>query len=87
MTQFDLIKKGYARIHVESSGGPAKRPKVKSVMTRPCVYLYPQSSVKEAGTLLITRNIAGILIVKDDATRVTLGFVTRAEISKVILKS
>ncbi|MEM1872987.1 MAG: CBS domain-containing protein [Acidilobaceae archaeon] len=85
VTQFDLIKKGYTRIHVESPSGPAKRPRVRSAMTRPCTYVYPHTTVREAGALLVTRNIAGAPVARDDASRAMVGFVSRLEVAKSIL--
>lgn len=87
VTQYDLIRKGYTRIHVEASKSPAKKPKVRSAMTRPCTFLYPYNSLKDSGTLLISRNIAGAPVVEDDSSRRMTGFISRIEVAKAIALS
>lgn len=86
VTQYDLIKKGYARPHLESEGGPGRRPKVKTVMTRPCTYLYPWSSALEAATIMINRNIGRIPVVESDKTRRLVGIVDREDIVRLLIK-
>ncbi|MEM0365453.1 MAG: CBS domain-containing protein [Acidilobaceae archaeon] len=85
ITQYDLLRKGYARIHLEAARGPAKTPKVKTVMTKPCTYLYPSSTALEAAVLMVNRNIGRIPVAEDSKTRRLVGIIDREDIAKLLL--
>jgi CBS domain-containing protein len=84
VTQYDLLKKGYARPHLEAEKGPGKTPKVRNVMTRPCTHLYPWSKALEAATIMVNRNIGRIPVVESDKTRKIIGIVDREDIVKLL---
>ncbi len=86
ITQYDLLKKGYSRIHLEAARGHAKSPKVSSVMTRPCTYLYPWSTLLEASEIMVARNIGRIPVVDSDKNRHLIGIVDREDVVKVFLR-
>lgn len=85
ITQYDLIKKGYARPQLEAEGAPGRRPKVRTAMTRPCTYLYPWSSALEAAMIMINRNIGRIPVVESEETRKLVGIVDREDIVRLLL--
>jgi len=84
ITQYDLLKKGYARPHLEAERSPGKVPRVRSVMTRPCTYLYPWSRALEAATIMVSRNIGRVPVVESDETRKVVGIVDREDIVKLL---
>ncbi|MCX8195735.1 MAG: CBS domain-containing protein [Acidilobaceae archaeon] len=87
VTQYDLLRKGYARIHLEAARGPAKAPRARTIMTRPCTYLYPHSTALEAAGIMISRNIARVPVAHDEKSRRLVGVVDRESIARLILKS
>ncbi|MCS7106930.1 MAG: CBS domain-containing protein [Acidilobaceae archaeon] len=86
VTQYDLLRKGYARIHMEAARGPAKVPRARTVMTRPCTYLYPHSTALEAAGIMINRNIARVPIAEGDKTRKLIGLVDRESLARLIMR-
>lgn len=87
VTQYDLLRKGYARIHMEAARGPAKVPRARTVMTRPCTYLYPHSSALEATSIMINRNIARVPVAEGDRTRKLVGLVDRESLARLVMES
>jgi CBS domain-containing protein len=87
ITQYDLLRKGYARPHLEAERGPGKTPRIRNVMTRPCTYLYPWSKALEAATLMTSRNIGRIPVVESNETRRVVGIVDREDIVKLLTPS
>jgi len=85
ITQYDLLKKGYARPHLEAERGPGKVPKVRIAMTRPCTYLHPWSKALEAAIIMVTRNIGRIPVVESSKTRRIVGIVDREDIVKLLI--
>lgn len=85
VTQYDLLKKGYSRIHLESSGGPAKMTKVRTVMTRPCTFLTGNRTALEAASIMINRNIGRIPIADGERTRRPIGVVDREDIARLLI--
>lgn len=85
VTQYDLLKKGYSRVHLESSAGPAKMTRVRTVMTRPCTFLTPDKMALDAASIMINRNIGRIPIADSEKTRRPIGVVDREDIAKLLL--
>ncbi len=85
ITQYDLLRKGYARPHLEAERGPGKVPRVRNVMTRPCTHLYPWSKALEAAAIIVNRNIGRIPVVESDKTRRVVGVVDREDLVKLLI--
>ncbi|MCE4607758.1 MAG: CBS domain-containing protein [Caldisphaeraceae archaeon] len=85
ITQFDLLKKGYARIHLESESGVSKGPKVKDVMSYTVKYLYPWSSMYEAAKIILERGYGRIPIVFSENNKRLVGIIDREDVAKLII--
>jgi len=85
ITQFDLLKKGYARIHLESESGVSKGPKVKDVMSYTVKYLYPWSSMYEAAKIILERGYGRIPIVLSENNKKLVGIIDREDVAKLII--
>jgi len=85
ITQYDLLKKGYARPHLEAERGPGRRPRVRTAMTRPCTYLYTWSTLLEAATIMVNRNVGRIPVVESETTRKLVGIVDREDVVRALL--
>ncbi|MFN4045736.1 MAG: HPP family protein, partial [Acidilobaceae archaeon] len=86
ITQYDLLRKGYSRIHLEAARGHAKSPKVYNVMTRPCTYLYPWSTLLEASEIMVSRNIGRIPVVDSEKNKYLIGIVDREDAVRALLR-
>ncbi|MDM7276003.1 MAG: CBS domain-containing protein [Thermoprotei archaeon] len=86
ITQYDLLRKGYSRIHLEAARGHAKSPKVSNVMTRPCTYLYPWSTLLEASEIMVSRNIGRIPVVDSEKNKHLIGIVDREDAVRALLR-
>ena len=86
ITQYDLIRKGYTRIELESESGPRKGAKVRHAMTYSVFYLYPWSSILEAAETMIKRGIGRIPIVNTVNERRLIGILDREDVVKAILR-
>lgn len=83
ITQYDLLKKGRARLRLESESDPT-RVTVKEVMSRPAITVRPSASLAEAGSIMVRRNI-GRLVVADESGRL-LGIVDRSDVLRGLLR-
>ncbi len=84
ITQYDLLKKGYARVELKSESGQHKGPRVKEAMTYTVHYLYPWSSVEEAARLMVERGYGRVPIVEGEDTRRLVGIIDREDVIRVI---
>ncbi len=85
ITQFDLLKRGYTRIELESESGPHRGPRVRDAMTTSVIYLYPWSKAIEAAKLMVYRGLGRIPIVESEETKKLVGIVDREDIVKILL--
>ncbi|MEB3787933.1 MAG: CBS domain-containing protein [Desulfurococcales archaeon] len=85
ITQYDLIARGYTRIELESSSGPARGPRVRDAMRHTVYYLYPWSSVAEAAQLMVEKGIGRVPIVRNEESRRLVGIVDREDVVRFLL--
>jgi len=85
VTVYDLLAEG-VRPAFESSGGPARAPKVADIMTRPPVYLYPWSRLSEAAELMVKRGFGRVPVVASERTRKLAGIIDREDVARLVLK-
>lgn len=86
ITQFDLIRKGYTRVHFESESGIVKTTKVKDAMTYTVIYGYPWSSLYEISTPMIKKDYGRIPIVSDENDKKVVGIIDREDIAKILTR-
>ena len=86
VTQYDLIKRGYTRIELESEGSPPRRVKVSSAMNRSVEYLTPEDTAERAAELMLYRGYGRIPVVSSRAERVLMGIVDREDLLKPYFK-
>lgn len=85
ITQYDLLRKGYARVELTSEAGQHRGPRVREAMTYTVHYLYPWSSLEEAARLVAEKGYGRVPIVEDEASRRLVGIVDREDIVRVIV--
>jgi len=85
ITQYDLIRKGYTRIELESESGPRSGARVRDAMTHSVVYLYPWSSMVEAAELMVRRGFGRIPVVDGPRTRILIGVIDREDVARAIV--
>jgi CBS domain-containing protein len=86
ITQYDLIAKGYSRIHLESEGGASRGPRVKDVMSRNVTYLYPWSSLYEVASLMAKHSYGRVPIVNNSKELKLVGIVDREDVVKSLAR-
>ncbi len=86
ITQFDLIKKGYTRIHLESESGITNPTKVKDAMTYTVIYGYPWSTLYEIAIPIVKKDYGRIPIVSSENDKKVVGIIDREDIAKVITR-
>ncbi|MGC9210249.1 MAG: CBS domain-containing protein [Acidilobus sp.] len=84
ITQYDLLVKGYTRIHLESESGASRGPKVKEAMTRSVSYVTPWSKLSEVARLMVTRGFGRVPVVEDQKSMKLVGIVDREDVVKVL---
>jgi CBS domain-containing protein len=84
ITQYDLLAKGYTRIHLESESGAAKGPRVRDAMTRPPSYVLPWSKLIDAADLMVTRGYGRVPVVNSVRDLKLIGIVDREDVIKVL---
>ncbi len=82
LTQHDLLKKGYARVELESESRP-RRVKVKEVMTTPAISVPEEATLLDAAKIIVGHDIGRVYIV-DDKKRLT-GVVDREDVAKKLI--
>ncbi|ADL19521.1 Inosine-5'-monophosphate dehydrogenase related protein IV [Acidilobus saccharovorans 345-15] len=86
ITQYDLISKGYSRIHLESEAGASRGPRVKDVMTRGPIYLFPWSTVYEVVSLMSRHGYGRIPIVNSSKELKLVGIIDREDIARLVTR-
>lgn len=86
ITQFDLIKKGYTRIHLESESGTSKTTKVKDAMTYTVFYGYPWSTLYEIAIPMVKKEYGRIPIVFSENDKKVVGIIDREDIAKILIR-
>ena len=85
ITQYDLLRKGYARVELSSEAGQHRGPRVREAMTYTVHYLYPWSSLEEAARLVAEKGYGRIPIVEDESSRRLVGIVDREDIVRAVM--
>lgn len=85
ITQYDLIRKGYTRIELESESGPKPGPRVSEAMTYSVEYAYPWTSVEEVARMIVERGYGRIPVVDGPRTRVLVGVVDREDVARLVV--
>ena len=86
ITQFDLIKKGYTRVHFESESGIVKTTKVKDAMTYTVIYGYPWSTLYEISIPMVKKDYGRIPIVSSENDKKVIGIIDREDLAKIIIR-
>jgi len=69
ITQYDLIRKGYSRIELESESGARRGPRVREAMTTGVTVVYPWHTVRDAAELMVERGYGRLPVVDGPKTR------------------
>lgn len=85
ITQYDLIRKGYTRIELESESGPRPGARVRDAMTYSVVYLYPWNSVAEAAEIMVRRGFGRIPVVDGPRSRILVGVIDREDVARAVV--
>ena len=85
ITQYDLLAKGYTRIHLESESGPSKGPRVRDAMTYSVVFAHPFSTMLDVATIMSKRNIGRVPIVESRDSMKLVGIVDREDVVRAAL--
>lgn len=83
LTQYDLIKKGYTRLQLESQSGPRKIF-VKDAMKFPPIYIYEDATMKDAIELMLNKDI-GRIFVADNQKKIR-GIIDRQDVISFLIK-
>lgn len=86
ITQYDLIRRGYTRIELESESGPRSGPRVGEAMTYSVESVYPWTALHDAASLIVKRGYGRLPVVDGPKTRVLVGIVDREDIARVIVE-
>ncbi len=84
ITQYDLLRKGYARVELVSESGQHRGPRVREAMTYTVHYLYPWSSLEEAARIMVERGVGRVPVVDGEEARRLVGIVDREDVVRVI---
>ena len=82
ITQIDLLKHGFTRLHLESESAPRRGPKVRDIMSTPPITVSPKTIVKDAAKTMIDRNIGRLLVIDN---KELVGIIDRDDISRAYL--
>ena len=86
ITQYDLIRRGYTRIELESESGPRSGPRVSEAMTYSVESVYPWTGLHEAASLIVKRGYGRLPVVDGPKTRTLVGIVDREDIARVVVE-
>ncbi len=84
ITQYDLLAKGYTRIHLESESGASRGPRVREAMTRSVRFVTPWSSLAEAARLMVTNGFGRVPVVDDPKSVRLVGIVDREDVVRAM---
>ncbi len=82
VTQYDLLKRGFARVELESETKPRKTY-VRDIMMTPAIAIDPDASLKDAAVIMIERNIGRVYII--GSKKKLVGVVDREDIVRFLL--
>ena len=85
VTQYDLIKKGYTRLELESSGGPHS-VKVSDAMNASVEYTLPGRPLEEAARIMLLRGYGRMPVVDSGERRILVGIVDREDVVKAAFR-
>ncbi|WP_256205021.1 CBS domain-containing protein [Aeropyrum camini] len=86
VTQYDLIKKGYTRLGLESET-PPHRVRVESVMTRSVIYAAETDPLEDVARIMLEQGIGRVPVVKSRDSRILTGIVDREDLVRLYFKS
>ena len=84
ITQYDLLAKGYTRIHLESESGASRGPRVREAMTRSVRFVTPWSSLAEAARLMVANGFGRVPVVDDPKNMKLVGIVDREDVVRAL---
>ncbi|WP_460123214.1 CBS domain-containing protein [Stetteria hydrogenophila] len=85
VTQYDLIRKGYTRVELESESGPAREPKVREAMTTGVVAVYPWTTLMEAAQLMAIKSYGRLPVIESPKSRRLVGVIDREDVVRFML--
>ncbi|BAA79147.1 conserved hypothetical protein [Aeropyrum pernix K1] len=86
VTQYDLIRKGYTRLGLESEA-PPHRVRVESVMTRSVIYVAESDNLEDVARIMLDRGVGRVPVVKSRDSRVLTGIIDREDLVRLYFKS
>lgn len=86
ITQYDLIKKGYSRIELESESGPKRGPRVREAMTTGVIVVYPWTTLKELAEAMVSKRYGRFPVVDSPRERTLVGIVDREDLVRFLIK-
>ncbi len=84
ITQYDLLVKGFTRIHLESESGASRGPRVREAMTRAVRFVTPWSTLADAARLMVGNGFGRIPVVDDPRGMKLVGVIDREDVIKVL---
>ena len=85
VTQYDLIRKGYTRLELESSGGP-HTVKVSDAMNTSVEYTLPEKPLEGAARIILSRGYGRMPVVDSAERRILVGIVDREDVVKAAFR-
>ncbi len=82
ITQYDLLRYGFARPQLESEGSPRKA-KVRELFSTPALTVSPDDSMKKAAMLIISRNIGRVYVEENERL---IGVIDREDLARFLLR-
>ncbi len=86
VTQYDLLAKGVV-VAMETSGGPARGPRIREIMTPNVEYVTPEAPVTRVARLIVNRGYGRIPVVESRRSRKLVGIVDREDIVRLLFAS
>ncbi|MCE4611599.1 MAG: CBS domain-containing protein [Desulfurococcales archaeon] len=85
VTQYDLIRKGYTRLELESSGGP-HTVKVLDAMNPSVEYTFSEKPLEVVAEMILSRGYGRIPVVDSSERKILVGVVDREDVVKAALR-
>ncbi len=85
ITQYDLIRRGYSRIELESEAGARRGARVREAMTTGVIFVYPWTTLRDAARIMVERGVGRLPVVESPNSKRLVGIVDREDVVRFIL--
>jgi CBS domain-containing protein len=85
LTQYDILRKGYSRIALDSESGPARNVKVKEIMSTPVITVSPTQNLWSLIEIMASTGFGRIPVT--DKHNKLVGIIDRSDITRFILEN